>query len=701
MLEACRTRRVTKRVLRIGGWIAAAAATLLIACGVVLSLLFDPNDYRDDIERAFLDRTGRELRLEGELGLRLLPRLAVRTGPFSVANAPGFGAQPLLAAADARLDLRLWPLLSRRLEIGRVELDAPRVNLQVDAQGRDNWHSLFERHSTVAREPALVPKRSAPTSFEIAGLRVASGQVVYDDRASGAHYELSALTLATGTVASARPVHFDLGFEFATQPRERPRSVKLKASLAHPAATAWKLGNLEGEMRWPVGPGLKTLPIAFTADAASYDSGNHRFELPSYTLEAAGAKASGSLAGTVGQPATALSGPLNVERANLRKILPAFEIPLPVTRDETALESLRASAQLGIGAQGVALDALDGRLDDTKFSGAIRRSPTQPAAIGFALQLDRLDADRYRAPPEPRARADSTSAPADRGSPDALRTLRAAGTVAIGQLHVSGLDLRDVRGKLRAHDGRVTADPLRARIFDGESVTRLVADLRGAKPALEIDQRLSDIDVASMLRQTVKSDRLTGRGTVAAHVLAVGSTAAQVSDSLHGSYEIRVVDGSFSGVDLWNEIERGVAVAQGKAPPVKPATPRTPYDEFSAHGHLSGAVIEVQRFDVVNDFLKARGSGTIDRRAAACDLNLVATLLHTPEGEVAGESLAQLTGLDVGVTVRGPLDDPKVRPDVGSLLEAATKHRLRDEGQKVEKKVKDKVEEALRGLLGQ
>ena len=47
------------------------------------------------------------------------------------------------------------------------------------------------------------------------------------------------------------------------------------------------------------------------------------------------------------------------------------------------------------------------------------------------------------------------------------------------------------------------------------------------------------------------------------------------------------------------------------------------------------------------------------------------------------------------------MGDPKVRPDVGRLLQSAAKQRLRKESDKVEKKLKDKVEDTLKDLLGQ
>ena len=114
-------------MVKVLAWVAAGLVALCVAGALLVGLLFDPNDWRDEIERSFLERTGRELRLDGPLELRFLPRLAVSTGPFSIANERGFGADPLLTVEEARLDLRLWPLLRRHIEIGRVRLDAPRA----------------------------------------------------------------------------------------------------------------------------------------------------------------------------------------------------------------------------------------------------------------------------------------------------------------------------------------------------------------------------------------------------------------------------------------------------------------------------------------------------------------------------------------------------------------------------------------------
>ncbi len=91
---------VPARVIR---WTAIGLGALLalaVVCGLLLRLLFDPNDYRRRIELAFNERTGRTLELEGDLRLQLLPRLAVSTGPLSISDRAGAG--DFLTAQDAR-----------------------------------------------------------------------------------------------------------------------------------------------------------------------------------------------------------------------------------------------------------------------------------------------------------------------------------------------------------------------------------------------------------------------------------------------------------------------------------------------------------------------------------------------------------------------------------------------------------------------
>ena len=138
------------RPLRIVAYVAAGLIGLIVI-GLVLVVVFvDPNDYRDDIEKLVEEKTGRELTLSGDLKLSVFPWIALESGPASLGDAKGFGPEPFVAIRDARVGVRLLPLLSGKVEVGNVRLDGARIRLITDENGRNNWADLYgDRKSVV------------------------------------------------------------------------------------------------------------------------------------------------------------------------------------------------------------------------------------------------------------------------------------------------------------------------------------------------------------------------------------------------------------------------------------------------------------------------------------------------------------------------------------------------------------------------
>ena len=90
-----------------------------------------------------------------DVQLRLLPRPGFDLENFVVHEDPAFGAEPMLRAQEVTAVLRVTSLLRGRLEIARLSLTEPSLNLVQDSTGHWNLENLLER---AARTPV------APTS---------------------------------------------------------------------------------------------------------------------------------------------------------------------------------------------------------------------------------------------------------------------------------------------------------------------------------------------------------------------------------------------------------------------------------------------------------------------------------------------------------------------------------------------------------
>ncbi len=131
------------------------------ACCVLAYALFPfikTDVYRETLERGFSATLGRKVSLEGPLSLifSFQPRLILEH--VSVSNPP-WTSQPHLFRADRlEIELSLWPLLQRRLEVEKIALDGGELFLEEGSEGLDNW--TFQ----TASQPGLL-SRAVPSVF--------------------------------------------------------------------------------------------------------------------------------------------------------------------------------------------------------------------------------------------------------------------------------------------------------------------------------------------------------------------------------------------------------------------------------------------------------------------------------------------------------------------------------------------------------
>lgn len=101
----------------------------------------------------------------GSVSLRLLPQPGFDLGNFVVYDDPSFSAEPMLQAQEVTAVLRVRSLLRGRLEIARLSLSGPSLNLVRDSEGRWNLESLLERAALTPVAPTNKDKAEARPAF--------------------------------------------------------------------------------------------------------------------------------------------------------------------------------------------------------------------------------------------------------------------------------------------------------------------------------------------------------------------------------------------------------------------------------------------------------------------------------------------------------------------------------------------------------
>lgn len=101
----------------------------------------------------------------GRVTLRLLPQPGFDLENFVVHEDPEFGAEPVLQSADVVATVRVSSLLRGRLEIARLSLTEPSLNLVRNAEGRWNLEKLVERAASTPVAPTAKARSEVRPGF--------------------------------------------------------------------------------------------------------------------------------------------------------------------------------------------------------------------------------------------------------------------------------------------------------------------------------------------------------------------------------------------------------------------------------------------------------------------------------------------------------------------------------------------------------
>jgi AsmA protein len=311
-----------------------------------------------------------------------------------------------------------------------------------------------------------------------------------------------------------------------------------------------------------------------------------------------------------------------------------------------------------------------------------------PLALGFDLDIDRLNVDKYLPPKAAAAGEKTPEKPLDFS---AIKGLNASGVVKIGQLQVSNVKASNVRLEVKAANGKLDVAPLSANLYDGSLTGALSVNAVNNHVALR--QNLANVNINPLMKDALDKDVLEGRGNVALDVTTAGTTVAAMKKGLGGTASMNLKDGAIKGINLAKTFRETKAVFSGRQDTVQQAkqTEKTDFSELSASFRIAGGVARNDDLSMKSPFIRLGGAGDINIGEDRMDYLAKASVVNTSGGQ-GGRDLDHLKGLTVPVRVSGPFDKLAYKIEFGGLVAEAAKA-------KVEEKVKEKSKDVLKGLF--
>ncbi len=134
-----------KLVLALVGLVLAAAAGTAVYIASI-----DWNQHKNKIAEQFFEATGRNIVFEGPVAFKILPHPYLNASKVKIYNAKNREA-PLVEIPNLVANLALGPLLKGNVEVERMTLENPQINVEVGDDGQFNWENDFtpEQRQTI------------------------------------------------------------------------------------------------------------------------------------------------------------------------------------------------------------------------------------------------------------------------------------------------------------------------------------------------------------------------------------------------------------------------------------------------------------------------------------------------------------------------------------------------------------------------
>ncbi len=590
--------------------ITLVALIVMAVCGLVAFVLsFDPNSYKNALQVMVQQRTDRQLVIGGDLKVLLFPKIAIQAREVSLSEK----ASPDIFASvdDFRATIAILPLLTNQLVIEQIDVSGLKAQVLRSDTGSFNFDDLIRWGRTPVTAPATSERGLTmdDTTIDIAGITVKKSEIFIRDTSTSTAWRLDDVSAQTGRLKRNEAFSFEMSARLK-QPGTAPVSrVGVQAILnvdlesrrfSAKNLSAWAKGDLLSG--WWSGEPLQKVDASL------------KFSLMDLEPE---------------------KGRIKLERLIVRAKATQDGAPVELSIDAPLLDMSDTDARSGSLAARLRMDgppSIDLKLALDGLHGTRQVLMFDKVSLDAAIKREsRMVKMTVASPLELKPFASSVSMPALEGE---IQTLQSSAAKSLRSI--------PVKGKLF-----VSVDH-RAGIV--QPLT-----LKGEVENMPFATALSSLGVDSLL---------DGVGAVAVDMKMATRTLAQAEQSLTGTAQLRLKQGSVQGVDLSGGLNalRSLALPTIQEAPFKgdPAK-RTIFDSIDVDMRVAHNLVTVSRLNMLApDWRVTLASpGQINLQNGTVDL--VASLqLLTAQSLTVKRLTIQVRSLQVPLHLTGSIRQPAV-----------------------------------------
>lgn len=689
----------------------AAAFILVLVVGATFALPFivPPETIKRQISAAIKAQSGRDVSFKGKMSYRFLPSFGLDLNNIVIHNPPEIKGPDFISIGRLQANLKLLPLLGKRVEIDQVILHRPEITLIQDGAGRTN----YEFKSTRLKRSVVKPFRVAQQET------IDTGDIIQQTLE---RLEREAEEEANAQDSKTEKDQPDTGVD--------PKGPDVAADSKGPAkAGQIQVGEIEiingmlklVDQKAASETELKAINLKIQAPSAEKDvtaDGTVRFredrieikgvvstlgkllegEPAKTSIKARSERFEGAFDGEVRTiKGLEYLGNTNIQTFSLKNLLAWFDVDVP----NQGYGGAYVRGKLLGNSKTTMLKNATFKIDQSTLIGDFRvqTGGTRPK-IEAVLKTDYIDLNPYLGQKTSIKRG---SLPFGRKSAVAawssqkidlafLNVFDGAFQIDAGQIKALNHSVQNSRLNAKISSGVITAQLPKFELYGGTGTLALQLNGSAAQPTLKSRGELKAVKIKPLLVNSAGLEFLSGAANINFEVASAGASQKDLIGRLSGNGKVEVLDGAIEGINIagaLRQLQKGDLSKLGGAPSEK-----TDFSELSGSFTIEQGMLKNEDLAMKGPLVRMNGNGVVNLPGESIDYTLLPKVVASLRGQ-GGDS--DLKGLQIPMRVKGPWAKPKISPDAKGLLDGANKEAIKDTVKKVEKAVKDLKKKKISG----
>ena len=686
-----------KKFLHIGLTLLLIVVLFIGSSMLLLAKLVQPEVFKDQLVKAVALQTGRQITINGKIGVTSFPAFSAVIRDVTISNSQYFTSKEFAHADRIEARVEILPLFLGKVQISKFVFQNFTINLERKESGLNNWDDLLSESSNDNATP-----KSLPTLY-MSNISFENVNISLDDYQYARHFKVQDLNLTANNInlhGSNFFVHAT-GFIVGDNP-------EINTKWRYDGKFSIDLDNETYSMKNFVFAGTlydnalpKELNYSIGADC-TVDIHKQDILLDKIHLQLENATADGKIHATNIIFAPNVVSEIKVSSFDANHLLYSLGLSQENKTDKTSTNwkdvSLQASIQTT--SKFLKIPNITIHVDNTTLKGSGSYSHFNDKLIVFDFDVDNLDLDRYvkeninpqhiennklsnvkfsykiwqhRNKGNLNFKQNISTNKSNKNTnllsifTEMLHEMVVNGDLHIRDLQLAKLHFQDIGVQVGGDAGEIDFNPFECKFYQGAISGSFNINLHKKTPVFNLAIDTSKVNIRDLFKDIFDKTKLAGTANAKVKLITSGNTWQTIVKNTQGTISGQILNGIFYGSDFRYEIEKVIALINGRKPKLQESNPPTSmFTELSGKFDLSKGIATTKNLLLQSPYVKVTGKGKVN--LVNQELGILLNAYHN-----------DIKDFYIPIKVAGSFAEPEISPDVTVfvnklLQDAITKH---------------------------